>query len=142
MNKDKIKKWSVRAGIIFLAVVALLTYFSDSIDTMLLPKVKVTQVIADTLTGEKDPNPNATHYIVPLSAITIVGNSGILYAVKQESDCKGYVYCVNAAIEAQDELYCQITSSDTIFNGQYIIYSTSKEIAQGSRVYIEEGVSR
>lgn len=139
MNKDKTKKWAVRAGIIFLVIVALLTYFSDSIDTMLLPKVKVTEVIADTLTGEKDPNPNNSHYIVPMSAISELGNTGILYAVKKETDSKGYVYCVYVTIEARDELYCQVTSGDTIFNGQQIIYSTSKEVAHGSRVYIEEG---
>ncbi len=142
MNKDKLKTWSVRAGVLFLIIVALLTYFSDTIDTMLLPKVKVTEVIADTLTGERDENPNNNHYIVPHSAISVIGNSGILYAVKQDTESKGYVYCVYVTIEAQDELYCQVTSGDTIFNGQYVIYSTSKEISHGSRVYIEEGIAR
>lgn len=139
MNKDKLKRRSVRAGAVFLIAVALLTYFSDTIDTMLLPKVKVTQVIADTLTGEKDDNPNITHYIIPHSAISVMGNQGIVYAVKRYTDTKGYVYSVYVEIEAQDELYCQVTSNGELFNGQSIIYSTSKEFSGGSRVYIEEG---
>ena len=44
MKKDKLKKYALRFGIAFLIALALLTYFSTTIDNILLPQVKVTEV--------------------------------------------------------------------------------------------------
>lgn len=44
MKKEKLKKYSIRFGVAFFIVLAFLTYFSSTIDNMLLPQVKVTQI--------------------------------------------------------------------------------------------------
>ena len=53
MKKDKLKKYSIRFGITFLIVIAFLTYFSGTIDNMLLPQVKVSDVAYGTINGEQ-----------------------------------------------------------------------------------------
>ena len=44
MKKDKLKSVVLKFSIVFFIVIALLTYFSKTINNMLLPKVKVVSV--------------------------------------------------------------------------------------------------
>lgn len=66
MKKDKLKKYSIRFGITFLIVIAFLTYFSGTIDNMLLPQVKVSDVAYGTINGEQSRD---DRYLIPLSAV-------------------------------------------------------------------------
>ena len=65
---NKLKKYSVRCGIIFLLTLAFLTYFSDTIDYMLLPKVKVATVEMGSIEGATTVGMKQK-YIVPLSEV-------------------------------------------------------------------------
>ena len=47
MKKDKLKSVVLKFSIVFFIVIALLTYFSKTINNMLLPKVKVVSVQTD-----------------------------------------------------------------------------------------------
>ena len=136
MKKDKLKKYSVRFAIVFFLALALLTYFSDTIDTMLLPKVKTTAVITGTLS--EDENPNTTAYLIPLSAISGFGDGASVYVLSPFKNNKDYtVSQVSVNIATQDEMYAEVHSS-TLYGGTMIVYDSTKEIFDGNRVYVEE----
>lgn len=136
MKKDKLKKLSVSFAIVFFLVLALLTYFSDTIDTMLLPKVKTTSVITGTLS--EDENPNITKYLIPLSAISGFGEGASVYVIQPYGNEKDTVISeVSVNISTQDEMYAEVTS-DALYGGTMVIYSSSKNIYNGDRVYIDE----
>lgn len=136
VKKDKVKKLSVSFAIVFFLVLALLTYFSDTIDTMLLPKVKTTAVITGTLS--EDTNPNVTKYLIPLSAISGFGEGASVYVIQPYGNEKDTVIGeVSVNISTQDEMYAEVTS-DALYGGTMVVYSSSKNIFNGDRVYIDE----
>lgn len=136
MKKDKLKTFSIGAGIAFFLIIALLTYFSDTIDYMLLPKVKTAQVISGTLSGEKEENPNIRRYVVPVASVSGVGNSGEVYSVRHTEKGRAYVEAVPVEIATMDEVSCEVISGG-LYNGMHIVFSTSKPIFHGDRVYVE-----
>ena len=136
MKKDKLKKYSVRFAIAFFMVIALLTYFSDTVDTMLLPKVKTTEVISGALDDSNNPNENK--YLIPLSAVSGFGDNACIYYLEKYNDNRDYkVHSENIEIINQDEMYCEVTANN-LYGGMQIVYSTSKSISSGDRVYVEE----
>lgn len=137
MKKDKLKKISLRVGIAFFLLLLFLTYFSSTIDTMLLPKVKTTEVIRGTLVKEENPNPNDDKFLIPISAVSDFGGSGSVYILNYTYE--GYrVNEIGVKILRSDEMYYEVTSSE-LYGGNQVVYRTSKSIADGDRVYLEEG---
>lgn len=134
MKKDKLKKFSLRFGVAFLIVIALLTYFSDTIDNMLLPKVKVTDVIYGTLDGMPT---GEDKYLVPLSAVADMGEEGWVFTAVTDEKGNTVVSQINVNITDSDDLYYEVTS-DILYSTDKVVYSISKDIAHGDRVYIEE----
>lgn len=135
MKENKLKKYCLRTGIIFFIILALLTFFSSTIDNMLLPKVKVT----DVQTGSLDENYNGmeTRYLLPVSAV--VGFDGIksVYVLFTDENNKSSVNEVMVNVTDSDDFYCEVTSQNLFANMQ-VVYSTSKDISDGDRVYVEE----
>ena len=109
MKKDKLKSVVLKFSIVFFIVIALLTYFSKTINNMLLPKVKVD--------GE--------------------GNTGIVFVINKTENGDATVEEVSVDICNSDELYCEVTS-DSLFGDSQVVYKTTKSIENGSSVYIEE----
>lgn len=136
MMQHKLKKYSIRAGIIFLITLALLTYLSTTIDNMLLPKVKTSEVIAGTLSGENDGDMK-TKYLLPLSSVNSFGDSARVFVIDPYITDKTTVSEIFVTITGQDELYYEVTSN-SLFSDMAVIYKTSKSISDGDRVYIEE----
>lgn len=136
MMQHKLKKYSIRAGIIFLITLALLTYLSTTIDNMLLPKVKTSEVIAGTLSGENDGDMK-TKYLLPLSSVNSFGDSASVFVIDPYITDKTTVSEIFVTITGQDELYYEVTSN-SLFSDMTVIYKTSKSISDGDRVYIEE----
>lgn len=136
MMQNKLKKYSIRAGIVFLITLALLTYLSGTIDNMLLPKVKTADIIAGTLSGEIDGDMK-TKYLLPLSSVDSFGDSGIVYVVDPYNTDKTTVSEISVTITGQDDLYYEVISS-SLFSDMEVVYKTSKSISDGDRVYIEE----
>lgn len=133
MKKDKLKKYALRFGIAFLIALALLTYFSTTIDNILLPQVKVTEVTYGTIDGEQSRD---DRYLLPLSAVDAMGNTGTVFVAKTDGNNKTTVSEVTVDIKNCDDLYYEVTS-DSI-SGMEVVYSTSKSIANGDRVHIAE----
>lgn len=139
MKNDKLKKWSLRIGVVFFALLLFLTYFSGTIDTMLLPKVKTAEVIRGTLVEQENPTPHDNRFLVPISSVTGFGDSGVVYVVSLNYDGTGHVVnTVNVQILDSDEMYYEVTASD-LYGGNQVVYRTSKAISDGDRVYLEEG---
>ncbi|MGN0498016.1 MAG: hypothetical protein ACI4F6_02940 [Acutalibacteraceae bacterium] len=136
MKESKLKKYSIRAGIVFLIMLALLTYLSGTIDNMLLPKVKTSDVIVGTLSGESGGDMK-TKYLLPLSSVDSFGDSGIVFVIDPYNTDKTKVSEISVTITGQDDLYYEVTSS-SLFSNMKVIYKTSKSISDGDRVYIEE----
>lgn len=134
MKKDKLKKYSIRFGIAFLIVIAFLTYFSSTIDNMLLPQVKVTQISYGTIDGNQSSD---DRYLIPISAVTVMGDSGTVFVTKTDENNKTTVSEAPVNIENSDDLYYEVTSDD-IYGGIEVVYSTSKSISNGDRVHIAE----
>lgn len=134
MKKDKLKKYSIRFGIAFLIVIAFLTYFSSTIDNMLLPQVKVTQISYGTIDGNQSSD---DRYLIPISAVTVMGDSGTVFVTKIDENNKTTVSEAPVNIENSDDLYYEVTSDD-IYGGIEVVYSTSKSISNGDRVHIAE----
>lgn len=134
MKKDKIKKYTVRFGIAFLIALAILTYFSTTIDNILLPQVKVTEVIYGTIDGEQSSD---DRYLLPISSVTDMGDTGSVYVANTDENNKTTVSEIIVNIKKSDDLYYEVTSDD-IYSGMGVVYSTSKSIASGDRVHIAE----
>lgn len=134
MKKNKLKKYALRFGIAFLIALAFLTYFSTTIDNILLPQVKVTEVTYGTIDGEQSRD---DRYLLPLSAVDAMGNTGTVFVAKTDENNKTTVSEVTVDIKNSDDLYYEVTS-DNIYSGMEVVYSTSKSIANGDRVHIAE----
>lgn len=134
MKKDKLKKYSICFGVAFLIVIAFLTYFSTTIDNMLLPQVKVTQVSYGTINGEQSME---DRYLVPISAVIVMGDTGSVFTARTDESNKTTVREVIVNIKNSDDLYYEVTG-DGMYGGIDVVYSTSKSISSGDRVYILE----
>ncbi len=134
MKKDKLKKYSIRFGIVLLIVIAFLTYFSTTIDNMLLPQVKVTEVAYGTIYGEQNSD---DRYLIPISAVTVMGDTGLVFVTRTDENNKTTVGEAVVSITDSDDLYYEVTS-DEMYGGMEVVYSTSKSISNGDRVYILE----
>ena len=121
MKKDKLKSVVLKFSIVFFIVIALLTYFSKTINNMLLPKVKVVSVQTGVIDDTAGSNDMKTHYLLPVSSV----------------DGDATVEEVSVDICNSDELYCEVTS-DSLFGDSQVVYKTTKSIENGSSVYIEE----
>ena len=129
------KKHIAKFAIIFFIVIALLTYFSKTIDNFLLPQVKVTNLETGTLNEQSASNDMKTHYLIPLSSVTSFGSDGTVFVLQtEESDT---VTEVSVTIHDSDDFYYEVTSDD-LYSEMRVVYSVSKPIANGDRVYVEE----
>ena len=134
MKKEKLKKYSIRFGVAFFIVLAFLTYFSSTIDNMLLPQVKVSDVAYGTINGEQSQD---DRYLIPLSAVIAMGDTGSVFVTKTDENNKTTVSEATVNIKNSDDLYYEVTS-DEMYGGMKVVYSTSKSISNGDRVYIVE----
>ncbi len=129
------KKHIAKFAIIFFIVIALLTYFSKTIDSFLLPQVKVTSLETGTLNEQSASNDMKTHYLIPLSSVNSFGSDGTVFVLQtEESDT---VTEVSVTIHDSDDFYYEVTSDD-LYSEMRVVYSVSKPIANGDRVYVEE----
>lgn len=134
MKKEKLKKYSIRFGVAFFIVLAFLTYFSSTIDNMLLPQVKVTQISYGTIDGNQSSD---DRYLIPISAVIAMGDTGSVFVTRTDENNKTIVSEATVNIENSDDLYYEVTSDD-IYGGIEVVYSTSKSISNGDRVHIAE----
>lgn len=134
MKKDKLKKYSIRFDVAFLIVIAVLTYFSTTIDNMLLPQVKVTRVSYGTINGEQCME---DRYLVPISAVMVMGDTGSVFVTTTDANNKTTVSEVIVNIKNSDDLYYEVTA-EGMTSSMDVVYSTSKSISSGDRVYILE----
>lgn len=132
MKQVKFKRIVIKSGIVFFIVILFLTYFSKTIDNLLLPKVKVSDVITGSLS--EYPDTMHTHYLLPLSSVV----SEEVYVINTLENGDVTVSCVSVNICDSDDLYFEVTS-DSLFSDMQVVYKTSKDISDGDRVYIEEG---
>ena len=129
------KKHIIRFTIIFFIVIALLTYFSKTIDSFLLPQVKVTDLETGTIKEQSASNDMKTHYLIPLSSVTSFGDDGTVFVLQtEESDT---VTEVSVTIHDSDDYYYEVTS-DNLYSEMRVVYSVSKSITNDDRVYVEE----
>jgi hypothetical protein len=129
------KKHIIRFTIIFFIVIALLTYFSKTIDSFLLPQVKVTDLETGTIKEQSASNDMKTHYLIPLSSVTSFGDDGTVFVLQtEESDT---VTEVSVTIHDSDDYYYEVTS-DNLYSEMRVVYSVSKPITNDDRVYVEE----
>lgn len=134
MKKEKLKKYSIRFGVAFFIVLAFLTYFSSTIDNMLLPQVKVTQISYGTIDGNQSSD---DRYLIPISAVIAMGDTSSVFVTRTDENNKTTVSEATVNIENSDDLYYEVTSDD-IYGGIEVVYSTSKSISNGDRVHIVE----
>lgn len=132
MKQDKFKRLVVKFGVIFFIVILFLTYFSKTIDNLLLPKVKISDVMTGSLS--EYPDTMHTHYLLPLSSVI----SEEVYVIFADEKGKVTVNAVSVNICDSNDLYYEVTS-DSIFSDMQVVYKTSKDIFNGDRVYVEEG---
>lgn len=132
MKQVKFKRIVIKSGIVFFIVILFLTYFSKTIDNLLLPKVKVSDVITGSLS--EYPDTMHTHYLLPLSSVV----SEEVYVINTLENGDVTVSCVSVNICDSDDLYFEVTS-DSLFSDMQVVYKTSKDISDGDRAYIEEG---
>lgn len=136
MKNDKLKKFAVSLGIAFLIVIAVLTYFSDTIDNMLLPKVRVITIESGTIDGENSDSTEQT-YLLPISTVVATGEDGLVYFVSTDENDETRVLEYTVKITDSDDLYYEVTG-DGLYAGLKAVYSTSKNISHWDRVYVEE----
>ena len=134
MKNEKLKKYTVRFGLAFLIIIALLTYFSSTIDNILLPQVKVTQISYGTIDGKEALD---DRYLVPISAVVNMGDTGSVFATKTDDNGKTFVSEITVNIKNSNGLYYEV-SSINLYSDMNVVYSASKSISNGDRVYVLE----
>lgn len=134
MKSDKLKKYSLRFGIAFLIILALLTYFSSTIDNLLMPQVKVTRLKYGTIDGSETVE---DRYQIPISSLITNGSTNSVFCVSssEETD-KNTVVEVEVEITNSDDIYYEVTGA--LDSSLRVIYYASKDIADGDKVYVEE----
>lgn len=138
MKKDKIKRISLILGVVFFLVILFLTYFSSTIDAMLVPNVKVTEVIRIDPDSEHGIYHREDRFLVPIKAVSGFGEFGTVYVVNSSlGDGKCFVNQVDIQILGDDGMYYEVTSS-SLNGGNRVVYSTSKDLQSGDRVYVVE----
>ncbi|MBQ8795090.1 MAG: hypothetical protein IJZ54_01575 [Clostridia bacterium] len=137
MKKDKIKKFSLIFGVVFFLLLLFLTYFSSTIDKMLIPNVKTTEVVRASLSEEGMMYSQEDRFLVPVKAVSDFGDNSTVYTVNWV-DGDYYVGVADIQIIDTDGMYYEVTSSG-LYGGNQIIYSTSKSLQSGDRVYVVEG---
>ncbi len=138
MKKDKIKKISLILGVVFFLVLLFLTYFSSTIDAMLIPNVKVTEVIRIDPESEHGIYHHEDRFLVPIKAVSGFGDYGTVFVVNSNlGDDKCYVKEVGIQIISDDGMYYEVTSS-SLSGGSRVVYNTSKDLQSGDRVYVLE----
>ncbi len=133
----KLKKITIIFGIIFFLILGLLTYFSNTIDHMLLPQVKVSQIIFGDLQGFTS---NDNVFLIPKSAVIQTGDTGTIFVADGYGEFETTTVSeYGVTIQGSNEFYFQVENNE-ISSSMQAIYSTSKEIKAGDRVFIvEEG---
>lgn len=138
MKKDKIKKISLILGVVFFLVLLFLTYFSSTIDAMLVPNVKVTEVIRIDPESEHGIYHHEDRFLVPIKAVSGFGDYGTVFVINSNlGDDKCYVNEVGIQILSDDGMYYEVTSS-SLSGGSRVVYNTSKDLQSGDRVYVLE----
>lgn len=137
MKKDKIKRISLIAGVVFFLVILLLTYFSSTIDAMLIPNVKTTEVIRVESDKEHGMYGGEDRFLVPIKAVSGFGDGGTVFVINWVNG-EYYVDEISVQILNDDGMYYEVNSSG-LHGGNRIIYSTSKPLTSGDRVYVVEG---
>lgn len=137
MKKDKLKSVVLKFSIVFFIVIALLTYFSKTINNMLLPKVKAVSVQTGVIDDTEGSNDMKTHYLLPVSSVDGAGDTGIVFVINKTENGDATVEEVSVDICNSDELYYEVTSN-SLFGDSQVVYKTTKSIENGSSVYIEE----
>lgn len=135
-RNNTIKKIAIRFGIVFFVLLALLTYFSNTIDHMLLPQVKVTEIQEGYI--NEDEKGDKSHYLIPLSAVVDHGDFFTVFVIKTDEKENSTVEEVQINVTNQNS-FCYEAESEEIYYGTTVVYATSKDITSGDRVYIEEG---
>lgn len=135
MKKNKLKSYSVKFGVAFFIILALLTFFSSTIDNMLLPKVQISNVQAGSL--NEDDSSLVTRYLLPLSSVSSDGDTGTVFILNFDENNNKIVREVFVKINASDDLYYEVTS-EGLYSEMQVVYKTSKSISDGDRVYVEE----
>lgn len=136
MKKDKIKRASLIAGVLFLLVMLFLTYFSSTIDAMLVPNVKVTEVMRVESDSEHGMHGYSDRFLVPVKAVSGFGDFGTVYVINWIGDAY-YASAVNVQILSSDGMYYEVEASG-LNGGNRVIYSTSKNLESGDRVFVVE----
>ncbi|MBR3988793.1 MAG: hypothetical protein IKK10_05760 [Clostridia bacterium] len=137
MKKDKVKKVSLILGVVFFLVILLLTYFSSTIDAMLIPNVKTTEVIRVESDSEHGVYGHEDRFLVPIKAVSGFGDSGTVFVINWING-EYYADEISVQIVNDDGMYYEVLSSG-LHGGNRIIYSTSKALTSGDRVYVVEG---
>lgn len=137
MNVDKFKRIILKTGIVFFAFLGILTYFSKTIDNMLLPRVKTTVIETGRIDEAVNTSDMKTHYLLPLSSVDVTGDQGTVYVINYSEDSNITVKEQIVRICNSDDFYCEVTS-DSLYGEELIVYQTSKNISDGCRVYLEE----
>lgn len=136
MKKNKMKKASLILGVLFLLTLLFLTYFSGTIDAMLLPNVKTTEVIRGVLTEEGFEYSQQDRFLVPIKAVRGFGDFGTVFVTNWVGSSY-YVNEVSVQIIGDDGMYYEVVSSG-LFGGNHVVYSASKSIENGDRVFVLE----
>lgn len=132
---NRLKKYSLRFGIVFFIVLLFLTYFSATIENMLLPQVKTTDVMPGRI-GEDDGS-MTTKYLLPVSSVISNGENGTVFVVQRDEKGKTVAKEVLVDIKNSDDFYYEVTSKD-LFSDMEVIYKTTKDLINGGRINIEE----
>lgn len=128
-----------------IAFVSQITYMSDSGNYLLsanLPYLNLDEnqdapVYGTEITIKNDSNQISYSCIVPASAVFDTGNGKSVYVVEKTKENITTVKEVSVTVEDTNELYCAV-SSDNLFTGEKIVYSTTKSISNNDRILIGE----
>ena len=96
MKKDKLKSAVLKFSIVFFIVIALLTYFSKTINNMLLPKVKVVSVKTEngdaTVEEVSVDICNSDELYCEVTSDSLFGDSQVVYKTTKSIENGSSVY--------------------------------------------------
>lgn len=136
--KTKLQKFLIKFAVIFFIALGLLTFFSGTIDKLLLPNVKVCEAVYSDLEGNTRV---FDKYLIPKSVAVTDGNTGtVYYAYDIQPNGEAKIGALDIVINDSDDMYYEVSNAggDMFTSSLQLVYSTSKTIKEGDRVYVVE----
>lgn len=133
--RNKLRKFSIIFGIIFFAVVAVLTYSANAIEHMMLPRVSVADINSGTI-ADATQTPEDI-FLIPISSVIEDDSGTYVNVVRFDKENTGTAHKAYVDILDNNDIYYEVQMNG-IYAMYSVIYEWSRDLEENEVVVVEE----